>query len=597
METSTSQSIIHPWNVNNTRTPISKLWSAKNNVLKKPVLQQDESPTTTDSMTSECSDSDNEHDNDNNIQKGNSPLSPISLINNNNNEDENNDVIRGSKSDNDKGEEDDGDEDNVIAISQHVRNVVANLASYDNTNADWAMPRWKELENKRLALCQKRVHLERRLFEFSKNQLGSAGQVQLQNNNNNNIKNNDLSNSSATTSQSSISSNSNKYIDINDNIKLRRYVLKKGQDPVLWSGSTNRKNVPEGLGRMIFSDGQIYEGEIKNGQREGNGVNVWPNGQVYTGSWNCNSRSGRGTHRWIDGRTVTGPWLNGHLHGRVFFTWPDGATYDGDTVKGQKEGRGIHTWKDGRVYSGQYNNGSENGFGTLTEEGQHTKYRGQFKNGKRNGYGIQIWKNKTYDGEWYQNMIHGRGKLIWLSGACYTGEFYNGKYNGNGSYRSESGTKFVGQWLNGYKHGQGKQYWSDGKIYNGNFINNKRTGYGRMIYSDGTIYSGGFINGKRNGQGIEICIIINEINGEQINDIRHCGLWKNDIPIIEDKKKINSKSIIDQSIDDLYFLKPKSILLDENEQIIRIVSVASTSGSGSFGSDSIPSYQNIIFHD
>lgn len=396
----------------------------------------------------------------------------------------------------------------------------SSLEPITHRSADWAIPKWKELESKRLALCQKRVQLERRLFEFSESALRSdvVGTFQVE-------KQQKVSSAASTASQSSISSHDSRAGDI---FHLRRYQLRKDQDPVLWSGEVNRKNQPEGIGRMVFSDGQVYEGFIMAGLREGKGVNVWPNGQVYTGSWHHNSRSGRGTHRWPDGRTVTGPWLNGHLHGRVFFRWPDGATYDGDTVKGQKEGRGIHTWKDGRVYSGQYRNGAENGFGILTERSQHTKYRGQFKDGKRNGYGIQIWNTKTYDGEWYHNMIHGRGKLSWLSGACYTGEFQKGRYHGYGCYRSENGTKFVGQWKDGCKHGQGKQYWPDGRVYQGAFDNNNRHGYGRMSYPDGTVYTGGWERGKRSGRGIEVTTLIDELAGESVREILHCGLWKSD---------------------------------------------------------------------
>lgn len=427
------------------------------------------------------------------------------------------------------------------------------------TIGDWTIPKWKELENKRLALCQKRVHLERRLFEFSATKLGAEGQFQFEQLPVLKVGNKEgdkcfLSNSSCTDSQSSddsshgSTSNSN-IIKVTPSstrtFKLRRYKLRKNQDPVLWSGAVNRKNIPEGEGRMVFSDGQVYEGSVRAGARQGKGVNIWPNGQIYTGSWNNNSRSGRGTHSWPDGRTVTGPWLNGHLHGRVFFRWPDGATYDGDCVKGQKEGRGIHTWKDGRVYNGQYKNGSENGLGTLTEPNQHTKYRGNFLDGKRHGYGIQIWKTKSYDGQWYQNMIHGQGKLTWLSGACYTGEFKNGRYNGIGCYVSESGTKYVGKWKDGYKHGQGKQTWADGRIYQGNFVQNKRHGYGRMVYPDGTTYAGGWESGNRVGCGIEVIPLLNDTNGKVRQEVRHCGLWAHDEAII-DKKKL----VLDTSMDD-----------------------------------------------
>ena len=67
---------------------------------------------------------------------------------------------------------------------------------------------------------------------------------------------------------------------------------------------------------------------------------------------------------------------------------------------------GVHTWADGRVYNGNYDGGREHGFGTLTFP-DGTKYRGQFRKGTKHGYGIQLWKTRTYDGEWYDLLLHG----------------------------------------------------------------------------------------------------------------------------------------------------------------------------------------------
>jgi hypothetical protein len=107
-----------------------------------------------------------------------------------------------------------------------------------------------------------------------------------------------------------------------------------------------------------------------------------------------------GTHQWPDSRKVSGQWLDGHLHGKVYFSWPNGATFDGTCHMGKKQGRGIHTYADGRVFTGNFENGKENGFGTLVYP-DSVKYRGQFVDGVKQGYGIQLWKTRTYDGEWY----------------------------------------------------------------------------------------------------------------------------------------------------------------------------------------------------
>ena len=105
------------------------------------------------------------------------------------------------------------------------------------------------------------------------------------------------------------------------------------------------------------------------------------------------------------------------------------------------------------MYRGQYEQGFEHGFGCLTEADGISKYRGSFRYGQRHGYGIQIWKEKTYDGEWEYNAVSGRGKLQWQSGARYTGEFKQGRYHGQGTYVDDDGREYVGGWSQGQKDG------------------------------------------------------------------------------------------------------------------------------------------------
>ena len=265
--------------------------------------------------------------------------------------------------------------------------------------------------------------------------------------------------------------------------------------------------------------------------RHGHGYNRWPDGQVYRGAWHWNSRHGRGTHAWPDGRTVTGSWQAGHLHGRIFFSWPDDSTFDGNSVLGKKHGRGVHTWNGGkRVYSGEYESGYEQGYGCLVEQeggvdnenGSQIKYRGQFKAGRRHGYGVQVWSDKTYDGDWEANIVHGRGKLTWHStGASYTGDFRGGRYHGMGSYQHPTGRKYVGQWCKGRKNGTGVQCWPNGAMYSGLYWRGRRHGYGGMVYSDGSLYKGGWKKGRRSGFGINV---------SSTGRVIHCGLWTNNQP-------------------------------------------------------------------
>lgn len=383
--------------------------------------------------------------------------------------------------------------DDSVIVGASNTNCTSN--SSDNSCSsvnEWALPRWKVLQEKRLSLCRQRVNLERRLFESSIHQMYTDPST-----------------------QSLFEQPPREFVVVQPNLK--KYV-------VLWSGQCDKAGFPTGVGRMVFpTDGQVYEGHCRNGLRFGQGRNVWTqNGQVYSGEWVQGQREGRGTHSWADGRAVTGSWKGGHVHGHIFFTWPDGSTFDGDAVNGKKHGRGISTWRNGREYSGQYKADYEHGQGVLTESNQNSKYRGQFKHGCRHGFGTQIWPLKTYEGEWYNNNVHGQGKLVWRnSGAYYTGEFCHGRFHGMGCLKG-SKNQYIGNWRDGMKNGEGKASWSDGRAYEGKFYRNKRHGYGRMVYSDFSLYVGGWKHGYRSGEGIQI-------NANGI--VQHCGQWINDLPI------------------------------------------------------------------
>lgn len=171
---------------------------------------------------------------------------------------------------------------------------------------DVELGRIQELETKRLALRHQRFSLEQRLYEFcGKHAEGSpTGEV-------------------------------------SQRIQNLEWKDHKSGLKVVYSGSLNESGQPHGVnGKLEFSDGQVYTGDVRNGVRAGQGRNIWADGQDYVGEWKSNSRNGRGTHIWPDGRKVSGQWQDGHLNGKVYFSWPNGATYDGLVRKGKKHGRG-----------------------------------------------------------------------------------------------------------------------------------------------------------------------------------------------------------------------------------------------------------------
>mmetsp|Transcript_17329 Transcript_17329/g.37822 ORF Transcript_17329/g.37822 Transcript_17329/m.37822 type:complete len:604 (-) Transcript_17329:147-1958(-) len=427
------------------------------------------------------------------------------------------------------------------------------------------------LERKRLSLCQQRVQLERRLFEASHQTVIVQDDTSIASGNHHphlwsdmgaSVRHLDTNSSVVHQQPDDAESSIGSEDDMNQNPRnvtnhLVRFDGRRGHahwtGPLTWpapdatttttpttttssTGTTTSRVYqllqPNGRGTMRYSNGQVYEGHVMNGLRHGFGKNRWPDGQEYTGHWQLNSRAGRGSHMWPDGKTVTGQWTTGHLNGRCFFQWPDGATYDGDTLNGKKHGRGVHTWVDGKIYKGQYEGGFEHGFGTLTEADGLCRYRGNFRYGQRHGYGTQIWKEKTYEGEWQYNAVAGKGKLSWKNGAVYKGEFAQGRYHGHGMFVDKSGRKYVGHWVQGQKEGaNGRETWSSetGVVttYEGSFVKGRRHGFGRLTKSDGSlVYAGEFVKNKRSGRGIAL-----HPNHGGTSSVLHCGVWKNDQPV------------------------------------------------------------------
>ena len=94
------------------------------------------------------------------------------------------------------------------------------------------------------------------------------------------------------------------------------------------------------------------------------------------------------------------------------------------------------------------------------------KYSGDFDGkGLYSGYGVLKNKDSVYEGEFFKDKYHGKGKQILTntgSGtATYEGEFFMGNWNGQGKLWSEDGS---------FK-------------YEGGFQNMEMTGYGTLTYN------------------------------------------------------------------------------------------------------------------
>ena len=81
---------------------------------------------------------------------------------------------------------------------------------------------------------------------------------------------------------------------------------------------------------------------------------------------------------------------------------------------------------------------------------KNCKYIGDFKNMKRWGKGKLATDKIIYEGEFYDNMIHGKGRIKFLKNSVeYIGNFNKNKIDGRGVIKFKNGDKYDVEIKNG----------------------------------------------------------------------------------------------------------------------------------------------------
>jgi len=92
---------------------------------------------------------------------------------------------------------------------------------------------------------------------------------------------------------------------------------------------------------------------------------------------------------------------------------------------------------------------------------------------KRHGFGRFRHGGESYEGQWSEGHIHGRGCYRFASGAVYDGEWVSDRFEGRGSYRWPSGAQYNGEWAHNKMHGLGAFLAHTGDRYQGVFHNDR----------------------------------------------------------------------------------------------------------------------------
>jgi hypothetical protein len=146
---------------------------------------------------------------------------------------------------------------------------------------------------------------------------------------------------------------------------------------------------------LQFKNGDVYDGEWKDGQFDGYGTFVYAKSQAEDDEESMGYSQFKGTYK--DGKRVEGTLR--YENGDVYV-----GTFDAD---GMKE-CGVQRFENGDEYSGE------------------------FKNGARFSGIMKFKSGEVYSGDWLDGLFHGSGKIIYENGLKYQGEFQCGNKHGQG---------------------------------------------------------------------------------------------------------------------------------------------------------------------
>lgn len=91
-----------------------------------------------------------------------------------------------------------------------------------------------------------------------------------------------------------------------------------------------------GIGRIEWRNGNVYEGPVTNNQLTGVGKFFWSNGDRYEGDLVNAEPHGQGTYFYKNGDRYVGPWQRGQKHGQARYTYADGSYWEGQYVNDQQ---------------------------------------------------------------------------------------------------------------------------------------------------------------------------------------------------------------------------------------------------------------------
>ena len=124
-----------------------------------------------------------------------------------------------------------------------------------------------------------------------------------------------------------------------------------------------------GIGRFVYSNGDSYEGKIKNSKANGKGTAFHSNGNILEGFWEDDYLID-GTLYYANGDQFTGSFKKTREFNFIYgeYIWNHGQIYTGNWKGLLRHGLGVEYYKDGSIYLGEHHNDQRDGPGILFKQ-------------------------------------------------------------------------------------------------------------------------------------------------------------------------------------------------------------------------------------
>lgn len=112
--------------------------------------------------------------------------------------------------------------------------------------------------------------------------------------------------------------------------------------------------LPYARGEIKYPNGDIYRGELVNGQRHGKGEYIFACGGCCKGEWVNDKMNGEGILVFQNNDRYEGQFRDGKKHGKGKYIYVDGSEYEGQLENDERCGIGTYIDIDGGRYTGEW---------------------------------------------------------------------------------------------------------------------------------------------------------------------------------------------------------------------------------------------------